>query len=292
MGINTASQTLGVELEMVMPRAHAAMLVQSVVGGYVQTHEGGWHTTYTVHAGDGRKWGIKYDSSIGAANTDSKCELVSPVLQGDADVALLCSVARTLQAHTAQASAALNCGMHVHVGMHGASGAQITSLVNCVYTYENALYKAVGVDPVRKTTWCLPMDYNLVATHNAKQPRTLNACANIWYAVVTDKHAGMQRNEHYHGTRYHGLNLHSLYGGGEHNHGTAEFRYFNGTVNPQAIQACAMLTLAMVGYAKTHVCKQRQIATPQTQAQAQATLASILTSMDADYTAIWQGMVA
>jgi hypothetical protein len=76
---------------------------------------------------------------------------------------------------------------------------------------------------------------------NRKKPKTMDQIADIWYDGYYEN-----RNSHYHHSRYHFCQLHSLFNG----HGTIEFRGFNsadknGFIHAGRIRAYIQLSLAM-----------------------------------------------
>lgn len=84
--------------------------------------------------------------------------------------------------------------------------------------------------------YCQKMDLWLVEQMNQKKPKTLEQLEDIWYEKYTGR-----RSNHYHGSRYHFLNLHSFFHG---NH-TVELRGFNGTLHAGKIRAYVVFALAL-----------------------------------------------
>ena len=80
------------------------------------------------------------------------------------------------------------------------------------------------------------MDSYLVERLNRAKPRSFQQIEDIWYLGYRGG-----RNLHYHDSRYHFLNLHSLFHG---NH-TVELRGFNGTLHAGKIRAYIVLALAL-----------------------------------------------
>jgi hypothetical protein len=71
---------------------------------------------------------------------------------------------------------------------------------------------------------------------NKIKPKRMQEIEDIWYAGY-----GPVRRQHYHQSRYHFLNLHSLFNGV----GTLELRAFNGTLHAGKIRSYIVLALAM-----------------------------------------------
>lgn len=76
----------------------------------------------------------------------------------------------------------------------------------------------------------------MVERINKKRPITLNQIEEAWYEGTS-----RVRNQHYHESRYHFINLHSFF----HGVGTVELRGFNGTLHAGEIRAYIVLALAM-----------------------------------------------
>lgn len=71
---------------------------------------------------------------------------------------------------------------------------------------------------------------------NQAKPTTFADIESIWYEGYREN-----RNQHYHNSRYHFLNLHSFF----HGHHTVELRGFNGTLHAGKIRAYIVLALAL-----------------------------------------------
>ena len=84
--------------------------------------------------------------------------------------------------------------------------------------------------------YCKKMDAYLVDRLNQLKPKTFDEIEDIWYARYDDN-----RDQHYHNSRYHFLNLHSFF----HGHHTVELRGFNGTLHAGKIRAYVVLALAL-----------------------------------------------
>ena len=82
---------------------------------------------------------------------------------------------------------------------------------------------------------------------NRKKPKTLEQVSRIWYNGNDGRH------EHYHNSRYHCLNLHSVF-----QKGTIEFRLFNSTTHAGKIKAYIQFCLAISAQALNQKCASRQ----------------------------------
>jgi hypothetical protein len=98
---------------------------------------------------------------------------------------------------------------------------------------EELIYKSLDIDQARMR-YCQKVNEDLIETINSKKPKTMEALADIWYSGY-----GGSRNQHYHSSRYHGLNLHTVF-----TKGTIEFRLFNGTLHAGKIRSYIVLALA------------------------------------------------
>ena len=111
-------------------------------------------------------------------------------------------------------------------------------MVNIFYSKEDLLFSALQVQESR-WGYCKPTDERFLRELNRKRPQTMQAFQKIWYG-------GQDGSlEHYHASRYHALNLHSVF-----SHGTVEFRLFNSTVEHAGkIKADIQLCLAICAQA-------------------------------------------
>lgn len=230
-------QAFGMELEFTgITRKAAAQAIGQVINGNARyTYEGGGYKKCTVTAPDGRKWTIMRDASITTTPNGEECEFVTPKCTYE-DIKTVQECVRALRSAGAKVND--SCGLHIHV-----DGANHTaqSLKNLVFTFrakEDLIFKAVGTQQRRLGRWCKPIDDTLV--DNIKKLRSLNIIGmkETWYDTYKD--SGRTLGDHYHGSRYHALNLHSLW-----YRGTVEFRLFEATLHAGEIRAYINLCLAM-----------------------------------------------
>ena len=91
-------------------------------------------------------------------------------------------------------------------------------------------------DRSRAERWCQKVREPMLRqarTLSADETKDLTALEEIWYE-------GNVEHSHYNPTRYHALNLHSMF-----YRGTVEFRCFNSTLDPRLAAAYVNLCLAM-----------------------------------------------
>lgn len=238
------NQKFGVEIELTgITRKKACELIAD----YFRTaaiYEGGSYEKYATRDIQGRKWTAMYDSSIRAEDkngnslgSEYKCEIVTPIL-GWADIETLQEIVRVLRKNGTIANE--SCGIHVHVGAENQTAKTLRNLVNIMTAKEDILFKALGVSQSRASRWCKKTDETFVNRMNSRKPKEESQVERLWYNGST------RRSEHYHESRYHALNLHSLWQGKG-----IEFRCFNGTTHAGKIKTYIQLCLAMTNQAMT-----------------------------------------
>ena len=235
------TQRFGIEIEMTgITRKKAAEVIAEYFGTE-SFYIGTYYKTYGAKDRQGRTWKATYDSSIIAqkksggrtvqAADEYKCEIVSPILTYG-DMADLQEIVRRLRHSGAFVNS--QCGIHIHVDASRYTPQTLRNLVNIIASKEDILYKALQIDPARMR-WCKKTNEKLIEAINRKKPETMEALKDIWYAGST-----RSRTEHYNDTRYHGLNLHSVF-----TKGTVEFRLFNSTTHAGEIKAYIQFCLAV-----------------------------------------------
>ena len=111
---------------------------------------------------------------------------------------------------------------------------------------EDLIYKALQVDVEREHRYCQKVEEDFLQELNRKKPKSLEEVSRIWYKGVDGRH------RHYHESRYHCLNLHSVF-----QKGTIEFRLFNSTTHAGKIKAYIQLCLAISAQALNQKCASR-----------------------------------
>lgn len=235
--IGIKDQAFGMELEFTgITRMKAAEAIAQVINGNSRyDYEGGVYKKCTVTGADGRKWTIMSDSSIRTTPNGEACEFVTPKCNYE-DIEKVQECIRALR--RARAKVNQSCGLHIHV-----DGANHTakSLKNLVYTFrakEELIFKAVKTQSSRLGRWCKPIDDTLV--DNIKKLKKLDdtSMKETWYSTYAD--SWESESNHYNSSRYHALNLHSLW-----YRGTVEFRLFEATLHAGEVRAYLNLCLAM-----------------------------------------------
>jgi hypothetical protein len=235
----------GIEIEMTgITRKMAAKVVADHLEGTIEeVHD--YYKTLKITERDGRVWKIMYDGSIKcqkktggqkvSASSEYSVELVSPILTYERDMESLQEMVRKLRKAGAF-SEQQNCtGIHIHLDGRDHTPRSIRNFMNIIYSRNDLLYDALQIEQ-RRMHYCKKMDESLVQKLNRRKPTTLKQIEDIWYQGYGDR-----RERHYHESRYHFLNLHSLFNGC----GTVELRGFNGTLHAGKIRSYVVLSLAM-----------------------------------------------
>lgn len=261
-------KTFGIEIEFTgITREKAAR----VAAEFLQSeaiHTGGYYDTWSVtqpveqsaevpHNSNVRTpkvWKFVNDASIigqrkirGRIVSEGekyRVELVSPILMYREDMETLQGLVRCLRKAGAFAGSGTRCGIHVHVSGNDHTPRSIRNFVNIIASKNDLLYKALQIGEER-ASYCRKIDARLVERMNRRRPKTMRAIEELWYM---DYGGYGYRNQHYHDSRYHFLNLHSFFNG----NGTIELRGFNSgggsrgdSLHAGAIRAYVVLALAL-----------------------------------------------
>jgi hypothetical protein len=227
MRIDMKEQSFGVEIETEsLGREGAVTVLSQVLGG-----EPEYSPWFKVRDDQGRDWKVVRDGSLGSKGA----EIVTPILNYS-DIDTVSKIVRALR--EAGAKVPKTCGLHIHVGFGSedkpADAFQMANLVKIVNKQEEYIFAAFGVTEQRKRRYCQPMPEELVEFCSTVKPGaklsalSFNPFGNrIFY------------------DRYHGLNTLAY-----SKHQTVEFRYFNGTLNPDKIISYIQFCLAVTAYAR------------------------------------------
>ena len=231
------SQRFGVEIELTgITRCAAA----KVVAGYFSTqatHIGGVYDTYIVRDCQDRQWKIVYDASIrrearGGRNASGlySVELVTPICTYE-DIVSIQEITRKLREAGGKVNS--SCGIHVHVDASNHTPQTLRNIVNIMAAKEDLLYKALRIN-VDRERYCKKTDMRFLEDLNRFRPKTTQQLNQIWYNGRDRSHY------HYDDSRYHGLNLHNVFG-----KGTVEFRLFNSTLHAGEVKSYVQICLAI-----------------------------------------------
>jgi len=200
-------------------------------------HVGGSYDTYTVNDPEGRKWKVVSDGSIqcearGGRNASRlySVEVVSPICKYE-DMERIQEIVRQLR----QAGAKVNssCGIHIHVDASRHTAQTLRNIVNIMASKEDLLYKTLKVQ-IGREYYCKKADLRFLDQLNNRPPKTMEALEQLWYDGASRRHT------HYDTSRYHALNLHSVF-----SKGTVEFRMFNSTLHAGEVKSYIQLCLAI-----------------------------------------------
>ncbi|MCI1965130.1 amidoligase family protein [Robinsoniella peoriensis] len=245
-------QNFGIEIEMTgITRNRAAQVVADYFGTYSH-YDGGGYDAYHVMDNQNRKWKIMSDASIMCqrkidnrkvvAGREYSVELVSPICTYN-DIEKIQEIVRALRGAGAFANASV--GIHIHINAAPFEAKQLRNLVNIVAAKEDMIYRALQVESRREQRYCRKIDTSFLERLNREKPTTREHLKNIWYNGDDGSY------QHYHDSRYHCLNLHSVF-----QKGTIEFRAFNsgdtgskGSIHAGKIKAYIQFCMAITAQA-------------------------------------------
>lgn len=252
--MNMKEQRFGIEIEMTGITRKAAADIAAAYFATTINFDGTYYNTYSALDSQGRKWKFMSDSSISAqkksgrqivaASDDYKTEMVSPICRWE-DIEKIQELIRKLR--EAGAIANDSCGIHVHVDASPFNANTLRNITNIMASKEDLIYKALQVTVARQHRWCKPVDARFLEELNRRKPKTLAQVSRIWY------NGGDRSSVHYDDSRYHCLNLHSVF-----QKGTVEFRLFNSTTHAGKIKAYIQFCLAISAQALNQRCASRQ----------------------------------
>lgn len=237
------TQTFGIEIEMTGIRRYIAAQTVAEYFGTEPSYVGGPYKAHAVKDREGRTWRVVRDVSItaesgngSAADEDYQVELVSPICHYN-DIEKVQEIVRALR----KAGMRVNetTGIHIHIGKDGHTARSLKNIVNIMASKEDILFKALQVNTVRAERWCKKVDTTLLQRLNKTSILTESRVREMWYNGAD---GAMQ---HYHESRYHALNLHSVW-----QKGTIEFRCFNSTTHAGKIKAYIQFCMLVSHQAK------------------------------------------
>lgn len=247
-------QRFGIEIEMTGITREKAAEVVAHYFGTSSCYLGTYYDTYAALDSQGRQWKFMYDGSITAerrnvnckvpANGEYQTEMVSPICRYE-DIVTVQEIIRKLKENEAFTNT--SCGIHVHIDASPFDARTLRNITNIMASKEDLIYKALGVSVARQNRWCKPVEQRFLDRLNECKPRTMQEVEQIWYNGCS------RRNSHYDDSRYHCLNLHSVF-----QKGTVEFRLFNGTLHAGKIKAYIQFCLAIGAQALNQTCASRK----------------------------------
>ena len=247
-------QRFGIEIEMTGITREEAARVTAAYFGTESRYVGLGYDAYAALDGQGRQWKFMSDSSITAerkageqrvrATGEYKTEMVSPICRYE-DIVPIQEIIRELKKHGAITNK--SCGIHVHVDASPFDARTLRNITNIMASKEDLIYKALKVSVARENQYCQKVEERFLEELNQKKPKTLDGVERIWYD------GDSRRHRHYDDSRYHCLNLHSVF-----QKGTVEFRLFNGTLHAGKIKAYIQFSLAITAQALNQACASRR----------------------------------
>ncbi len=247
-------QRFGIEVEMTGLSRQAAAEVAAEYFSTSIHYDGTYYGVYSTLDNQGRKWKFMSDGSITTqrkegrqivgAGSDYSVEMVSPICRYE-DIETIQELVRRLRG----AGMLVNnsCGIHVHVDASPHDAKTLRNITNIMASKEDLIYKALQVEVARERQYCRKVEQSFLDEINRKKPKTLDEVSRIWYGGAS------RSNQHYDDSRYHCLNLHSVF-----QKGTIEFRLFNSTSHAGKIKAYIQLCLAISAQALNQKCASRQ----------------------------------
>lgn len=219
-----------------LTRCAAAKIIAGHFGSEA-VHVGGAYDSYTIRDNQNRQWKVVSDASIHcrnrrneSASRDYSVEFVSPICQYE-DIETIQEIVRKLRSGGAKVND--SCGIHVHVDASSHTPKTLRNIVNIMASKEDLLYKALQVQ-VEREHYCQKADTRFLDELNHRKPKSMSEVERLWY------NGSSGRYHHYDDTRYHALNLHSVF-----SKGTIEFRLFNSTLHAGEIKSYIQLCLAI-----------------------------------------------
>ena len=230
------TQRFGIEIEMTGITRHQAANV--IAGLFVRnaSYVGGSYDTYLAKDSQGRSWKVMRDSSIrceskhGRASGYYSVEVVSPICRYE-DIETIQEIVWRLRKNGGMVNS--SCGIHIHVDASPHTPKTLRNIVNIMAAKEELLYKALQIN-VERERFCKKTDITFLERMDQHRPRSMDEIECLWY----NGRGG--RDRHYDQSRYHALNLHSVF-----SKGTIEFRLFNSTLHAGEVKSYIQLCLAI-----------------------------------------------
>ena len=241
--LDLKDQYFGCEIEMTgITRQQAAEALARLFGTSLH-YLGGTYDAYEIMDREGKTWRLVSDSSIkttyrhggqqvAARDKDYSVEMNSPKLEYG-EMGKLQEVVRTLR----HAGAVVNssCGMHVHVDASKHTPRSLKNALSILDSKEDILFLALKVDESRVERWCQKVRAPVLErVRRLPAHASMDQLQTLWYEGSDGS------DYHYDQTRYHALNLHSVF-----YRGTLEWRCFESTLHAGKVRANITLALAI-----------------------------------------------
>jgi len=231
---NLENEKFGIEIEVAgQTRAKIAQAVKEAVNGTITARNTGAYDATVITDRQGRNWKVQNDASITKVNGHIGSEIVSPVLVYPNDIQTLEAVIRKVRETGAQPHS--SCGIHIHIDGAKHTVKSLSHLAKMVYKNEELIFQALNVSSNRKARFAKPVEEKFIEKLVKDKPDNKRDLNEAWYGQYTSYH------QHYHQSRYHGLNFHNIWGSLE----TIEFRYFNSSLNCLRVIPWIQLCIAL-----------------------------------------------
>jgi hypothetical protein len=244
-----ANRNFGVELEIVGISRSAA--VQAIQLAGIACFDMGY--THAVHS----HWKVVSDSSVDGGRG---CEVVSPILSGEAGLEEVAKVCKALTAAGAKVNR--TCGLHVHVAARDLTLKGFKNVVKSWLRLEDSVDMLVA--PSRRgnvNAFCRSNVATIVAggyeTGN-KLEACRTACERVNSCQTVDQLVRLVGGDCDWTRRYHKLNLEAFY-----RHGTVEVRQHQGSVDAEKVVAWVRFCVGLVetqGKSRKEVKAERKVA--------------------------------
>jgi len=214
-GFHTTSDlTFGIEIECIGLTMNSA--ARALIAANIPCYAEGY--THRVM----NTWKVVPDGSLNSRS--GSCEVVSPVLRGNAGLDEI----RTVMAILRTAGARINqsCGMHIHIGVDSLTAAQQANIIRMHQVWQPAFDSLLTENRRINTRWA--------KRRNEYQAQQM---ATAWES--RDNEANRRTSENT--DRYNALNINSFY-----KYGTFEFRSHHGSLNGKNATAWIALHLAFI----------------------------------------------
>ena len=214
--IGIKDQCFGVEVEMTGLTRKAAAQALAEYFGTAPHYHGGVYDSWSIQDPVGKTWKVMRDSSIRAErktadgyervhDSDYQVELVTPKLTY-AEMPKFQECVR--QVRKAGAKVNDSCGLHVHVDAADHNRQSLKNLIGIMYSKEDILFKALQVNEARAERWCKKVREPMLREArrlSSDETKDFTKLEEVWYE------GDVSTLEHYNWTRYHALNLHSVF---------------------------------------------------------------------------------
>ncbi|WP_415348395.1 amidoligase family protein [Clostridium perfringens] len=218
--LNGNTSTFGIELEFVGGDADAIARELYDLGIVSAPRRLNYHSS-----SEAGKWKVERDGTVSLGITGG--EIVSPVLKDTPEtwrqIETICRIAKRHGARIDE-----RCGGHVHIGMAKLDTARQRwrRFFKTIEVYEDCIYRAAGGDLgiIREDALCYAKPFSERAAESKY----------IHFNMDNDDDVRNMARIISEGNRYYGINLTNI---ASNRAPTVEFRHFNGSLNPNQIQA-------------------------------------------------------